>query len=101
MLRLPKPIHNLRIAFRSPRWRLAFVVGIISDILSFAFVLIPPVQWFVDAATALILFVVLGFKWPLLGALVIEAIPALQVFPSWILVVIALAATENEKPKSI
>lgn len=65
--------------------------------LSFALMLIPPVQWGVDIATAIMLFIVLGFRWGLLGALIVEAIPAIQLFPAWTLVVLALAATDNQK----
>jgi hypothetical protein len=44
-----------------------------------------------------VLFGVLGFRWPLLAALVTEAVPGLQLFPAWTLVVLALAATEAER----
>jgi hypothetical protein len=48
-----------------------------------------------DAVTAVVLFAVLGFRWPLLSALAIEAVPGLQLFPAWTLVVAALASTAN------
>ena len=51
----------------------------------------------VRGATAIVLFGVLGFRWPLLAALVTEAVPGLQLFPAWTLVVLALAATEAER----
>jgi hypothetical protein len=51
-------------------------------------------EWLLDGATAIVLFGVLGFRWPLLAALVTEAVPGLQLFPA--LVVLALAATEAE-----
>jgi hypothetical protein len=50
----------------------------------------------VDAVTAVVLFAVLGFRWPLLSALAIEVVPGLQLFPAWTFVVLALAAAENK-----
>ena len=97
MIRL---IRNLRFTLKSPRWRRALWIALISDMLSFALVLIPPVQWGVEAVTAILLLLVLGFRWPLFLALIVETIPAIQVFPSWTLAVLALAATEKEKSNS-
>ena len=42
------------------------------------------------------LFAVLGFRRPLVLALVVELVPALQLFPAWTLVVAALAGTETQ-----
>ncbi len=88
-------IHNLRAAWKSPRWRGALVTAVLSDALGFAAALYPPAQWALDAVTAVVLFAVLGFRWPLLPALFIEAVPVLQLFPAWTLVVAALASVEN------
>ena len=63
--------------------------------------LMPPVQWLLDAVTAAALFVVLGFRWPLLPALAVEVVPALQLFPTWTLVVAAMASTETEKVPTV
>ncbi len=87
-------LEKLRVAWASPRWRRALVVALVSDALGFGVVLWPPVQWLLDAATAIVLVAVLGFRWQLLSALVVEAIPALELFPAWTLVVAALAATD-------
>jgi len=95
---LKRMIHNLRGAWRFPRWRLALLVALISDALSFGVVLIPPVQWVFDAVTAVVLFAVLGFRWSLLSALAIEAVPMLELFPAWTLAVSALASMEQQKP---
>jgi len=35
-------------------------------------------EWLLDGATAIVLFGVLGFRWPLLAALVTEAVPGLS-----------------------
>jgi hypothetical protein len=90
-------IQNFLMAWKFPRWRWALVTAALSDILAFGVVLFPPAQWLLDAVTAAVLFAVLGFRWPLLGALAIEAVPVLALFPAWILVVAALASTETRK----
>ncbi len=92
-----KLVHNFLMAWKFPRWRWALLTAVLSDALGFGVVLLPPVQWLLDAATAVVLFAVLGFRWPLLSALAVEAVPALQLFPAWTLVVVALAGTENRK----
>jgi len=69
----------------------AFVVAVISDGLSFWLVIAPPVQWAVDLFTALLLFLLLGRKWVILPGLIAEAIPGLNVFPFWLLVVGSIA----------
>ena len=90
-------IQNFLMAWKFPRWRWALVTAALSDALGFGVLLIPPVQWLLDAVTAGVLFAVLGFRWPLLTALAVEAVPGLQLFPAWTLVVAALASTENRK----
>ncbi len=89
----PSLIRNFAAALGSRRWRGALMVAVLSDVVGFGVVLLPPVQWLVDAATAATLFAVLGFRWPLLPALAVEVVPGLQLFPAWTLVVAALAAT--------
>ena len=69
------------------RLAVAFVVAAISDALSFWLVFALPVQWGIDVVTALLLFLLLGRKWPLLPGLIAEAIPGLNIFPIWLLVV--------------
>lgn len=94
---MTKWINNLRLAWQSPRWRWALIIAAVSDALGFGVALFPPMQWVLDAITALALLFVLGYRWKLLIALGIEVIPAIQLFPAWILVVGAMAATENQK----
>jgi hypothetical protein len=77
--------------------RRALVIAIISDTLGFAVIALPPVQWAVDAVTAILLLVVLGFRWQLFAALAFEVVPFLELFPAWTLVVMALAATTEQK----
>jgi hypothetical protein len=97
-----KLAHNFITALKLPRWRWALLIAIISDALGFAVVLFPPAQWLLDAVTAIALLFTLGFRWQLFIALAVEVVPALELFPAWTLVVLALLAahqdsTNNEK----
>jgi amino acid transporter len=80
----------------TPKLRWALLIALISDALGFVVVLLPPLQWLLDAVTAIALLMVLGFRWPLLIALAIEVIPAIELFPAWTLVVLALMASEKK-----
>ena len=60
---LKNPASGLLIAWKVPRWRWALLVAGISDVLGFAVVLLPPVQWLLDALTAIALLIVLGLRW--------------------------------------
>ena len=91
-----KILQNFRTAWKSPRWRRAMLIAVLSDALGFGVMLFPPIQWLLDAVTAIALVAVLGFRWKLLAALAIEVIPAIQLFPAWTLVIIAMAATDNQ-----
>ena len=88
--------HNFITAWKNPRMRRALVIAVVSDILGFGVVLLPPVQWALDAVTVILLLVVLGFRWQLFIALVIEVVPMMELFPAWTLVVLALAATQAQ-----
>ena len=91
-------IHNFLLAWKYPRWRGALLTAVVSDALGFWLTLYPPAYWVLDAITAVVLFVVLGFRWPLLPALAVEVVPGLQLFPAWTLVVAALASAEKPSP---
>ena len=69
----------------------AFVTAGISDAVSVWAEFVPPVQWGVDIVTAIILFAILKRQWLLLPALIAEAIPGIAMFPTWLLVVAAIA----------
>jgi len=77
------------------RQAVAFLVAAVSDFLSFWTVLAPPMQWVIDVATALLLFLILGRRWAILPGLVAEAIPGMGVFPVWILVVLSIIAYDD------
>jgi uncharacterized membrane protein YtjA (UPF0391 family) len=70
---------------------LAFLVAAASDAVSYGTEWVPPVQWAVDGATALLLFGLLGRRWAILPGLVAEAIPGVAAFPVWVLVVASIA----------
>ena len=54
-------------------------------------------QWVIDLATALLLFLILGRRWMLLPGLIAEAIPGMGVFPVWVLVVLSIIAYDDNK----
>jgi len=81
------------------RQAVAFLVAAVSDFLSFWTVLAPPMQWVIDLATALLLFLILGRRWAILPGLVAEAIPGMGVFPVWILVVLSLIVYDDIKAR--
>lgn len=91
-----KAIQNLQVTLKSPRLRVALLVAVISDALGFGVLVFPPLQWLLDAITALALLIIMGFRWQLFLALVVEVIPAIQLFPAWTLVVLAMAASQNQ-----
>ncbi|MCC7012080.1 MAG: hypothetical protein IT454_05945 [Planctomycetes bacterium] len=75
----------------------AMAIAALSDAVSLGAQLAPPLQIAVDVATAVALFAVLGFRWPLLPVLVVEAIPGLATFPTWMLVVGVLVGVTPTK----
>jgi hypothetical protein len=81
------------------RQAVAFLVAAVSDFLSFWTVLAPPMQWVIDLATALLLFLILGRRWAILPGLVAEAIPGMGIFPVWILVVLSLIVYDDIKAR--
>jgi hypothetical protein len=85
--------------FSVSRLALAFVVAGVSDVIGAFASLAPPISWAVDVVTAALLFAVLGWQWPLLPGLVLEAIPGLGVLPFWLLVVGAVAVLGTPRPK--
>ncbi|MGC2447358.1 MAG: hypothetical protein WA477_06925 [Candidatus Sulfotelmatobacter sp.] len=80
------------------RLMLAFALAAIADGLSITLTFTPWLQWVLDVVTALALFVVLGWQWVLLPGLILEAIPGINVFPFWLLVVGAIALLGKARP---
>jgi hypothetical protein len=81
------------------RLMLAFAVAGASDLVSVFTQAAPPVEWGVDLLTALVLFLILGFRWLLLPGLIMEAIPGVGVVPFWVLVVGAVAVYGRARPQ--
>jgi hypothetical protein len=80
------------------RLTLAFLIAVLADGASFFLTLAPPLEWAVDLATGFALFAVLGWRWALLPGLIMEAIPGLSVFPTWVLVVGAVSVWGRLRP---
>ena len=77
---------------------MAFALAALSDGLSFLVAFTPPLQWVLDLATALLLFLVMGWQWVMLPGLILEAIPGINVLPLWVLVVAAAAMLGTVRP---
>jgi len=84
---------------RRERLRAAFGVAVVSDLLSVWLEFLPPIQWALDIATALLLFLILGRQWLLLPALIAEATPGLAVVAAWALVVGSIALWGTVRPQ--
>ena len=55
---------------------------------------------FADLAVAVVLALILGWSWPLAAALVLECIPGVGLFPSWVLAVTGIALVgRSRKPQ--
>jgi len=93
----PQPLPRSRIS--KTRLVLAFAIAALADGLAFVLVFTPPLQWVVDLVTAILLFIVLGWQWILLPGLIMEAIPGLNVFPLWVLVVGTVAISGSVRHK--
>ena len=90
----PKGVHPAR-----KRWAIAIAAA--SDVAQW-FVLpvsveggVSPVEVGIDAVTALLILLVVGFHWRLAIALIAELVPGLDLAPTWTAVVLSLP---TEKP---
>jgi hypothetical protein len=77
---------------------LALTIAAISDAISFFATPAPPIVWTADIVTAILLFIVLGWRWLLLPGLILEAIPGVSLVPIWLLVVGAIAIWGTARP---
>lgn len=80
------------------RFGLALGIAAIADALGAFVTVAPPLVWVVDVLTALLLFMVLGWRWLLLPGLILESIPGVSVMPFWLLVVGAIAVWGTARP---
>lgn len=86
------------VGFSKKGLALAFVVAVVADGLSMFLMFTPPLQWVADVVTAFVLFMVLGWHWVMLPGLILEAIPGINIFPLWLLVVAAIALLGTARP---
>src|SRR6516164_4079416 len=93
-----EPPSSKLLKFSKPRLALAFAIAGLSDVIGAFAAPLPPAEWVVDVATALLLFAVLGWQWLILPGLVLEAIPGLGVLPFWLLVCAAIAVLGTPRP---
>jgi hypothetical protein len=84
--------------FSKKRLALAFALAAVSDGLQFFLTFAPPLQWALDLVTALLLFMVLGWHWVMRPGLILEAIPGINIFPVWLIVVGAVAMWRTVRP---
>lgn len=83
-------------AISPTRKRIAVGVAALSDLVQWFFFpvlsegALSPFEIALDAFTALVILLVVGFQWRLLIALVAELIPGFDMFPTWTAVVLSL-----------
>ena len=93
-----RPFENA-LGISKTRLGMAIAIAAASDVAAALLTLAPPLMWGLDLVTAVALFVVLGWRWPLLVGLVLEAIPGVGMIPFWLLVVAAIAVWGTARPK--
>ena len=79
------------------RTAIAFTIAAVSDLSSIVTQFAPPFQWALDLGTAFALFVIFGRRWAILPGLIVEAIPGMEVFPWWVLVVLSITLYDGIK----
>ena len=74
---------------RHSRAKMAIAIGVamVSDALSIWITFAPPLQWTLDLATAVVLFVDFRKTMGSPAGAVMEAIPGMGVFPLWVFIV--------------
>jgi hypothetical protein len=81
----------------------AFVAGLsdLAQVIFFpAFVegAASPFELALDATTALVILLIVGFKWRLAIALALELVPGVDLFPTWTAVVLSLPSEPPPPP---
>ncbi len=82
-------------------WRfvLAFLIAVVADIILAIATPFEAIELPLDILTALLLCLTVGFNWIFLPSLLVEAVPGLEVFPTWTLVVLALGGIKFARKK--
>ena len=82
------------------RRRAALAIAVIVDLLQIAMQTTGPFQilldWPLDLLTALVMLGLVGFHWAFLPTVLAEAVPWLDVVPTWTLAVIIATRGRNE-----
>ena len=84
------------------RKRLALGVAALSDLAQWFFFpvlaegVLSPFEIALDAATGLVILMIVGFQWRLAIALLAELVPGMDLFPTWTAVVLSLPSVPNE-----
>lgn len=99
--RLPttSPAQTGSIPLSNKRLGLALAIAAIADVVGIFVTGAPPLVWAVDLVTAILLFMVLGWRWLLLPGIIMEAVPGVSIMPLWVLVVAAIAIWGTPRPK--
>lgn len=93
------PTDSTALPLSKRRLGIALAIAAIADVLGAFVITVPPLVWAVDVVTAVLLFIVLGWRWLLLPGIIMEAIPGVSVMPFWVLVVGAIAFWGTPRPK--
>lgn len=86
------------------RKRIALGIAAISDVVQWIFLpafvegALSPFEIALDAFTAFVILLVVGFQWRLAIALVAELVPGLDLFPTWTAVVMSLPSRAADAP---
>ncbi len=90
------------------RKRVALALAATADVVQWAFFPVAvegaasPFEVALDACTALAILLTVGFQWRLAIALAAELVPGLDMFPTWMAVVLSLPVAEvAETPKAL
>lgn len=91
-------------AVPASRKKIAIAIGLLADAAQGGmFLEMPALSWLpadaLDILVAIVLLVLLGFRWRIVIALALEMIPGVQLFPSWTAFLISLPTIEGETKK--
>jgi hypothetical protein len=95
-------------ALSRKRKALALLVAGATDLLQLVFFPMffegaaSPFEWVLDLVTAVVLTMILGFRWRTLLGIAVELVPGLDLFPTWTALVLSLpSAPKGEEGKVI
>jgi hypothetical protein len=86
------------------RRQVALAVAVLSDVIQWVFFPVmaegaaSPFDVALDALTAAIILLAVGFQWRLAIALAVEVVPGLDMFPTWTAVVLTIPTAPKELP---